>query len=169
MSAREEYAKLQVQLKELKAKAAKEMNVAFGEASKEIFAKHPTLKAFSWSQYTDYFNDGDTCLFHVHNDNVDLLNAEGDWENSEDFEDGKSYDYFLTGTDTRSPYIAGKTQYKQYNNGNPPDPLQQAAEDITTFLKTFDEDDFMSIWGDHVKVAVNSDCTIETEEYIDHD
>lgn len=27
----------------------------------------PTIKAFGWTQYTPYFNDGDTCIFSVNN------------------------------------------------------------------------------------------------------
>jgi hypothetical protein len=34
----------------------------------ELFEKFPDLESFAWTQYTDYFNDGDTCRFHVHSD-----------------------------------------------------------------------------------------------------
>ncbi len=35
----------------------------FAEASKHLFDTHPELVSFSWTQYTPYFNDGDTCTF----------------------------------------------------------------------------------------------------------
>lgn len=40
--------------------------VALKEAFTELFAAYPVLKAVKWTQYTPYFNDGDTCEFGVH-------------------------------------------------------------------------------------------------------
>lgn len=31
----------------------------------DVFNKHPEIVAFGWTQYTPYFNDGDTCEFSV--------------------------------------------------------------------------------------------------------
>lgn len=39
---------------------------AFRAACEEIFGTHPKLEAFSWAQYSPYFNDGDACEFGVH-------------------------------------------------------------------------------------------------------
>lgn len=40
----------------------------FLESAKSVFENHPDLKSFSWTQYTPYFNDGDTCEFSAHTD-----------------------------------------------------------------------------------------------------
>lgn len=36
------------------------------EAYAELFEEFPSVSAVRWSQYTPYFNDGDTCEFRVH-------------------------------------------------------------------------------------------------------
>lgn len=38
----------------------------FKETTKEFFDKNPNVTAIVWTQYTPYFNDGDTCEFSVH-------------------------------------------------------------------------------------------------------
>lgn len=45
----------------------------FTEAAAEIFANHPKLAAFSWTQYAPYFNDGDSCTFRARTDHPHLL------------------------------------------------------------------------------------------------
>lgn len=45
---------------------------AFADAARAFFEKNPSINSFSWAQYTDYFNDGDTCYFHVHSDDVSI-------------------------------------------------------------------------------------------------
>jgi hypothetical protein len=37
----------------------------FKETTKEFFEQNPLVKAIVWTQYTPYFNDGDTCEFSV--------------------------------------------------------------------------------------------------------
>lgn len=46
----------------------------FEEAAKELFKNNPSLKSFSWTQYTPHFNDGDPCTFSVHaySENISL-------------------------------------------------------------------------------------------------
>lgn len=39
---------------------------AIGEVFKEFFASTPGVKSVSWDQYTPYFNDGDECVFGMH-------------------------------------------------------------------------------------------------------
>lgn len=38
----------------------------FKEAFKKFFADNPETHGFKWQQYTDYFNDGESCHFHRH-------------------------------------------------------------------------------------------------------
>jgi hypothetical protein len=37
----------------------------FNETTKEFFEQNPLVNAIVWTQYTPYFNDGDTCEFSV--------------------------------------------------------------------------------------------------------
>ena len=32
----------------------------------EFFDNNPTIYGMAWTQYTPFFNDGDACIFHVH-------------------------------------------------------------------------------------------------------
>lgn len=51
---------------------------------KEVLAKHPTVQSFAWTQYTDYFNDGDPCNFHVHAED-ELIEINGrDWRSKQE-------------------------------------------------------------------------------------
>ena len=60
------------QLRKNRDEAIKTMNdearAVFGEMCADLFKKYPTLELFSWTQYTPYFNDGDTCEFGVNSD-----------------------------------------------------------------------------------------------------
>lgn len=43
-----------------------EAKVAIKEEFKNFFAKHPQVESIVWTQYAPYFNDGDACVFRVH-------------------------------------------------------------------------------------------------------
>lgn len=42
------------------------LKVEIEELRGAIFKENPHLESVSWTQYTPYFNDGDTCEFTVH-------------------------------------------------------------------------------------------------------
>ena len=50
-------------INELKNELVQQSYDIFTDLQKEIFTKYPELESFGWSQYTPYFNDGDTCIF----------------------------------------------------------------------------------------------------------
>lgn len=49
-----------------KQEIVKELQAEFPKLFAEFFEKSNKLDSFSWDQYTPYFNDGDSCHFHVH-------------------------------------------------------------------------------------------------------
>jgi hypothetical protein len=57
----------------------KQMQTEMAPAFQVIFDKYPQLESVEWTQYTPYFNDGDTCEFGVHEPRI--------------FFDGEEYDY----------------------------------------------------------------------------
>jgi hypothetical protein len=61
--------KLFNELKDLKAaydrKLRDEGQAAVKDAFKDFFDQYPEVRSVKWSQYTPYFNDGDTCHFGV--------------------------------------------------------------------------------------------------------
>ena len=54
---------LREQISALQEQAKVEAKELFHTGAKELFEKHPEIKAFKWTQYTPYFNDGETCVF----------------------------------------------------------------------------------------------------------
>lgn len=67
---------------------------AFKEYVKEFFDANPEIKVIKWTQYTPYFNDGDECVFSVHDvvfsnaadaDNVSHWGDLKDDENKDEF------------------------------------------------------------------------------------
>jgi len=42
----------------------------------KLFADNPDIKEVKWEQYTPYFNDGDACIFQVHDPSFYI---EGEW------------------------------------------------------------------------------------------
>lgn len=60
-------------MKELEEKIKKQGQIMFFEVAKEIFDKYPTVQAFSWNQYTPYFNDGMNASFQLIQMRFELL------------------------------------------------------------------------------------------------
>ena len=75
-------------LNEAKKKYQEEGQEKLKEVFKAFFAEVPEIKTVIWTQYTPYFNDGETCTFNVHD--PAFTNIEAD---SEDFNDIKYNDY----------------------------------------------------------------------------
>jgi hypothetical protein len=62
----EQFENLQQEFAELEKRMQERGKEVFASVSKEVFEKDPKLVSFSWTQYTPYFNDGDECVFSVH-------------------------------------------------------------------------------------------------------
>lgn len=122
---------------ELKATLMAQMDVEL----KTIFTKHPKLESFSWRQYTPYFNDGDTCVFGVRNDELDIVF------------DGKSF-WDWDARNTRA------------DGARTPD-LKAAWDDIRAVLDVVPEEFYADLYGDHVTVTVTADGA--TAEEYSHD
>jgi len=56
----------------------------------EIFEKYPELNSVGWPQYTPYFNDGDSCIFHVDSYSIRINGVNVD-DYDEDEEDVKNF------------------------------------------------------------------------------
>lgn len=52
-------------ISKLYARLQKETRAAFREGCERLFASHPKLKSFGWTQYTPYYCDGEQCVFGV--------------------------------------------------------------------------------------------------------
>lgn len=120
----------------------------FKELFEPSFAAIPELKQFEWTQYTPFFNDGDSCEFSVH----DLSYRLGkDWnEEDEEWED-----------DYEGHYIAWGSQGELTND------QWELLKGLDKAFKGLPEDTMQDLFGDHVKVIVTREG-VSVEEY-DHD
>jgi len=142
----------------------------FAEQSKALFEQFPDLKSFSWTQYTPYFNDGDTCEFGANTEYPSIkLDGAKDQE-AEDFDD----EDFDDDDDYISVYNVVKTAdgryIDKYEAGHPDitDRKKIVAFEVKEFLMEFEDDSLKAMFGDHVRVIVHRDGTVEQEDY-EHD
>lgn len=129
-------------MKEFKSKLHEDCKVFFGEEIKVIFEKYPKLEQFSWTQYTPYFNDGDTCEFGVNNCYL-TINGIG-------------------------PYIDDSAEELEYAKIEEKQRCKIDTE-LTQFLELFDEDTMLAMFGDHCEVSVTKNkegkIDVEVNEY----
>lgn len=109
-----------------------------------VFDKHSELVAIGWTQYTPFFNDGDTCEFGV-NDLCATTVPEEVEENLYEWE----YDGY-----------AGESIKERYKDILPT--LRELGSTLNSNSELLEE-----VFGDHVRVIVTKNG-IEVEEY-DHD
>ena len=132
----------------------------FDDWCKNIFEKYPKIESFGWNQYTPYFNDGDTCTFSA---NTDYLSVNGEY--ADDAEWSNEVNVTNWGTYNREKKVyEGRVEVK---NEKYDKDLDVAASEIRKFLMTFDDDFFMSRFGDHSDITVTKEG-IEVDDY-DHD
>jgi len=145
------------EIAKLKKSLLEESGKFFDEFRKDIFKSYPEITSFSWTQYTPYFNDGDSCTFSA---NTDYITVNGDsiddckWYNENNVTNWGTYDRNL------KQYI-GKVEVP---NPNFDKRKAEATEIILDFLSKFDSDFYESRFGDHVSITVTADG-IETDEY----
>lgn len=131
----------------LKADTARQSKEVFALATKELFEKHPILESFSWTQFTPYFNDGDTCTFS--SQHADYLN--------------------ITWTDgTADDDLCDWDILQKEKRGEPITIKDAAFRDVFACMDVFDDDDVLALFGDHVQVTISRDG-ISVDEYDDHD
>lgn len=115
-----------------------------------LFEKSKRIKSISWTQYTPFFNDGDSCEFGVNTDLGDYVNRDIDSEDDEDDDNGNN--------NWTSEYY--KDDY---------DPVEAAIlGEFEEVLESIPEEFMKDLFGDHVRVTITKDGKIDVSEY-DHD
>jgi hypothetical protein len=133
---------MRAEVRRLREKMKAQCQTLFHDGMKELFANHPKLTSFSWTQYTPYFNDGDTCEFSVHKD---YLHMEFD---GQEFDEVSDY-AFKGGSESDERKCVG---------------LREAYEEVAEILDSLEESDFKSLFGDHVQVTATKDG-VTADEY----
>lgn len=143
----EKLAPLTERMEALKEELKTEFQAVFKEQAAILFEKYDWLKELSWTQYTPYFNDGDSCEFYV-NDEVSIngCNIYGDKVYAESwssvlFDESEAEEFAETVKDER------REEFRQ---------VELVAGQLVGFLASNDEIALM-MFGDHAKVSIQRD------------
>lgn len=147
---------------EFKKKAQESFKLVLAQVFKDV----PELVCIAWTQYTPYFNDGDSCEFSV--SDVHFVTE----QTIKDYDDTVEGDYadMVKWATEQEPYDLNEASITLYHR----DAKQGLTLDQFTSLKLLGkyiggdlEDVLHSMFGDHVSVMVTRD-SIEVNEY-DHE
>lgn len=128
----------------------------FKQAFKEFFDANPEAHVIGWRQYTPYFNDGDTCEFRCYAEYAFVSNA-NDYDNIH---------YGEYEGDDESVWIEDP-DYGDFNEEAIPKQVIEHAQALRNLLAKIDENVFLDMFGDHVRVFATRDG-FDVEEF-DHD
>lgn len=150
----------------LRTKLNEKIQANFHELAKGLFAEYEELKSFGWTQYTPYFNDGESCEFSS-NHTDPFINGFDEYSD-------EAWGYFDNGQEEGinifENYQTRKTTYeggKQVPNPTYNERSGKIYNAVKDFLNIFDEEDYEALFGDHTSVVVTNDW-IETQE-LEHD
>jgi hypothetical protein len=138
--------KLQIeqQLAALQAELTMIRSKLFVTEAEALFANHPAMESFSWTQYTPYFNDGAACEFDVHRDGVEINDAEVPDRTT----------YVASPTETEFRYGRSMPRYVEVPNPAYDPALTAAQKAVAAFLEQFDSEQLQEMFGDHARIRV---------------
>lgn len=138
------------------------------ELVKDLFTKCPEVEAIRWNQYTPYFNDGDECVFNVHDPEFLLTSTFQSLQSQDsklpEITEGEDED-FDAEMDEEEEWVDGWGF--EYGNKKKPGKYSKALiKAVEEFTDAFGQlqDVFETCFGDHVQVT----CTrkkISVSEY----
>lgn len=139
----------------------------FKETTKEFFDGNPAITAVVWTQYTPYFNDGDTCEFSVHEPSFtnapDPENVRwGEYEGDEEGVFAVENPSYVMKTDRE--YYAETREAIAKAGGIDVDSCEAFSRMIQSSAM---EDVMEAMFGDHVKVIATREG-FDVEDY-EHD
>lgn len=164
-------------ISKLKQEMAAELRSEFHNSLKELFDEYPFVKSVSFTAFQPFFNDGDTCEYNVHHDYCNFNGYDEDRDVS-----GEGVDVLQLAKETiyveepNPGYDPSNIQWGSHRNKthwvtkpNPDfNPLyKEAVNAFREALAVVDDDNWMDMVGDHVKVTITREG-IETDVY-DHD
>lgn len=134
----------------------KKMKGAFKDIFKTFFRDFPEIIAVGWNQYTPYFNDGDTCVFGVHDFYFMSANENGEELNIDDLSSAYDLDsdVFKYKPKPSEWTYANRTKYKSYD------------DDIVLYEKTVAENPRYGAVVDGIDELKDVLVSIPTEIYL---
>lgn len=152
-----ELKKRQKEINKLNTELTKFSSEIFEDFYRYIFEKYNTLESFGWTQYTPYFNDGDTCVFFA---NTEYIKVNDDYAEDSSWFNQKNVTNWGTWNSTQRVYEGRE----EVENENYDKVLVDAHNEIIEFLSQFDNDFYLRKFGDHAEITVTrtgvdiSDC-----------
>lgn len=148
-----EFDKLLEERAELQKRFQAKAQDLFKQTTKEFFDKNPAITAIFWTQYTPYFNDGDTCEFSVHepyftNANEEQIEDVTRWGEYQGEDEGvwSETDWFFT---SDSEYARKQRADKNFEGID-----VQSLSKFSSLIQSADMEDVMeAMFGDHVRVT----------------
>lgn len=143
----------------LKSEIQKELSELFEDFLDDIFTRCSKLQSFGWTQYTPYFNDGSPCVFSA---NTDYL-----YINDEPFEESNWYsEKNITNWGSWNQSLKKYEGRLEEPNPNFDKELQEITDEISQFLGNFDDEFFLTKFGDHVSIKVTRHgISVEDEDH----
>ena len=154
----EKFDQLLVDQVELKRKFQEQAQEMFKDITKEFFDNNPGIQAIVWTQYTPYFNDGETCVFNVNDPtftnspNGEDVSPWGEYEGEDDTIWACQSVSDILKSD-REYYAEDKRRIVEA--GGVDGDLCDAFDRM--LLSSEMEDVFLAMFGDHVKVTATRD------------
>lgn len=130
-----------------------ELRKDFPNLLKPLFDKSKKIDYISWTQYTPYFNDGDTCSFSSGAGDAYPNNL--DW----DYNHTGGYDWLSDRIYLNDKLVENPEYDKEESN---------IMVEIREVLEEIPDDFYRDLFGDHVKVTVYKDGRIKVDDY-DHE
>jgi len=150
----------QSQISDIKKEVLDLSSGIFEDFYKYIFEKYPTLESFGWTQYTPYFNDGETCVFYA---NTNCISVNDEYVDDANW--ASEVNVINWGNWNRELKVYEGRVEEPNPNYDPV--LTEASNEITNFLGNFDNDFYLSKFGDHASITVTKDG-VDISDY-DHD
>jgi hypothetical protein len=135
---------LHLAISEAKKKMLKESNAIFNTVAKELFETHEQLEEFSWTQYTPYWSDGETCYFNVNDAMINGEEGISDWEVKDARKNKESQEKIAV-----------------LEN------LVEITSDVQELLDSIGEECLEEMFGDHAQITVTKDSVVV--DSFDHD
>jgi molybdopterin converting factor small subunit len=144
---------------------------------KELFEQSEIIKSIGWTQYSPYFNDGDDCVFSVHNDD---LYVNGEHCDDIEFLSPWNYGKLVTEEDVINNDLLAEKTGRTWNKGkqigqdglvvNPSYNEKEATiyNQFIELLQTIPDEFYEELFGNHSQVTINNNGEIEVDGY-DHD
>lgn len=122
------------------------------EMVSDIMKEHPQVSGISWAQYTPWFNDGDPCVFRVHEPLVRFTDE---------------FKKTISDSDSSLEEHPRVEAFYVYNSSDASEDIKKLHEKLANFYKVTKKisEGLDRTFGDHCLVTVTANGDILIDEY----